>query len=375
MTPGFWFEDEGMLIAAGTILVVLAVAYALDFTRRRHLLEKIGHAPQLAKMAASVSPGRRRMKAFLIVLGIALVALAAARPQTEGDRIWKHRGIDIVLVMDFSKSMLARDVYPSRVERSRLEADRILERFAGDRIGLVVFGGEAIRYPLTGDTTAVRTLYNGLEPADMVSGSDIGEAVRTARCLLLPDRIDSDCGHVRSGGDDPLDPPRATVGGDADLGQRGRAIVIFSDGEDTEGSARAQVERAAQLGIDVYTIGVGTSAGARIPVTDRDGNLSWKPGLDGKTPHVTRLDENALKELARAGGGEDHYFHADPRRISLEGLVTALGKLKEGNIEERTASIPSEAYPFLLFPAFLALLIEACLSDRRRERGKERVRG
>jgi Ca-activated chloride channel family protein len=365
---GFTFRDQRFLIAAGIIVVVLAVAYALDFTRRRRLLEKIGHAPQLLRMAQSVSGGRRQVKAVLIVLGVALLTLTLARPQSEGEKVWKQRGIDIAVVIDFSKSMLARDVYPSRIERSKLEADAILDKFGGDRIGLVVFGGEAVRYPLTTDQGAARMLYHGLDPRDMPPGSDIGEAIRTARCVLLPDRADNDCAYLRTiPAPGELPPPRKA--GAADLGDRGRAILVFTDGEDTEAGGKAEVEKARQLGIELYFIGVGTRAGARIPEYNRDGELTgWKVGADGHGYHTTRLDEGALKELARAGGGEDHYFYADPRRRGTEGLVKALGKLKEGNIEERTASIASEAYHFLLFPAFLLLVIEACVSDRRRER-------
>jgi Ca-activated chloride channel family protein len=369
---GLSWKDERLLIAAGAIVVVLAVAYALDFTRRRHLLERIGHAPQLLRMAQSVSEGRRRAKAILVVIAAALLALTLARPRTEGERVWKQRGIDVAVVVDFSKSMLARDVYPSRVERTKLEVDALIEKFAGDRVGLVAFGGEAVRYPLTTDHQAARLLYHGLDPRDMAPGSDIGEAVRTARCLLLPGRADADCAHLRSAEHDAA---RPAVAGDADLGERGRAIVIFTDGEDTEGAALAEVERAAQLGVAVFLVGVGTRAGARIPEYNRAGELTgWKLGVDGQNYHTSRLDEQALKALARAGGGEDHYFHADPRRRGAEGLVKALGRVKEGNLEERTAAVPSEAYALLLFPAFLLLVIEACLSDRRRERAREKVR-
>lgn len=367
---GFAFSDHRWLIVAGVVVVILAVAYALDFTRRRHLLEKIGHAPQLIKMAQSVSQGRRRLKAVLVVLAAALLMLALARPRTEGERVWKQRGIDLAVVLDFSKSMLARDVYPSRIERSKLEADLLLDRFAGDRIALVAFGGEAVRYPLTTDQSAARLLYHGLDPRDMPPGSDLGEAIRTARCVLLPDRVDGDCSYLRSSADAPpaAAPPPAKAGAAA-IGDRGQAIIVFTDGEDTENGARAEVERARQLGIEVYFVGVGTRAGARIPEYNADGELTgWKVGADGQGYHTTRLDETTLKDLARLGGGEDHYFHADPRRRGSEGLVKALGKLKEGNIEERTASIASEAYHVLLFPAFMLLVIEACLSDRRRER-------
>jgi len=368
------FKDQRFLIAAGVIVVVLAIAYALDFTRRRRLLEKIGHAPQLMRMAQSVSMGRRRVKAVLLVLAVALVALALSRPQTAGERVWRQRGIDLAVVIDFSKSMLARDVYPSRIERSKLEADALIDKFAGDRLGLVAFGGEAVRYPLTTDHEAAKILYHGLDPRDMAPGSDVGEAVRTARCLLLPDRVDADCGHMRS--EDPeATAVRPRTGGEADLGDRGQAIVVLTDGEDTEGAAKAEVERAKQLGIEVFFVGVGTRAGARIPEYNRSGELTgWKLGADGQSYHTSRLDDAALKELALAGGGEDHYFHADPRRRGAEGLVKALGKLKEGNLEERTATVPSEAYLFLLFPAFLLLVIEACVSDRRRQAQAKQVR-
>ena len=361
----FTFAEQRWLVAGVGIVLLLAVAFALDFTRRRHLLEKIGHAPQLLRMAQSVSQGRRRLKAFLLVLAAALLALALSRPQTEGERVWKQRGIDLVVALDFSKSMLARDVYPSRIERSKLEADLLLDRFAGDRVALVAFGGEAVRYPLTTDQAAARLLYHGLDPRDMPPGTDLGEAVRTARCVLLPDRVDNDCSYLRSNPEPTAAaPPKA---GAAELGDRGRAIIVLTDGEDTEGGAKAEVDRARQLGIDVYFVGVGTRAGARIPEYNRDGELTgWKVGADGQGYHTTRLDETTLKDLARAGGGEDHYFHADPRRRGSEGLMKALGKLKEGNIEERTASIASEAYHFVLFPAFLLLVIEACLSDRKR---------
>jgi Ca-activated chloride channel family protein len=364
---GFAFKDHRFLYAAAAIVVVLAIAYALDVTRRRHLLERLGHAPQLLRMAASVSTTRRGIKAVLIVIGVALTALALARPQTEGEKVWKQRGIDILVAIDFSKSMLARDVYPSRIELAKLDADTLVDEFFGDRVGLAAFGGEAIHYPLTTDHEAVKMLYHGLDPRDLAPGTDIGEAVRTARCLLRYDVPDADCAYLRSAhGGAPLDSePRPTT----ETIDRGRAVVVFTDGEDTEGHAKAEIDRAAQLGIEVYLVGVGTKAGARIPEYNAAGELTgWKKAVDGGTYQTTRLDEPALKELAKAAGGEDHYLYADPRGFNVEGVVKALGRLKEGNLEERTESIPSEAYHFLLFPAFMALVIEACLSERRRQK-------
>jgi Ca-activated chloride channel family protein len=363
---GFLFADRRFLIVAAGLVVVLAVATALDMQRRRHQLERLGHVPQLARMAASVSPARRGVKAVLVILAAALTALALARPQTAGEKLWKQRGIDVVLAMDLSKSMLAADVHPSRIELARLDADALLDKLAGDRVALVAFGGEAIHYPLTTDHEAVRRLYARLNPGDMVAGTDIGEAVRAGRCLLRYDVVDPDCASMRSGnfGGAPLDGDGKPKVEPMD---RGRAIVIFTDGEDTEGHAKAEITRAAQLGVEVYLVGVGTRAGARIPVYGERGELlGWKKALDGNSYYTTRLDEDALKELALAAGGEDHYVYASPRGFNVDPVVKALARLKEGNLEERTETIPSEAYHWFLFPAFLALVVEACLSERRR---------
>ncbi len=368
------FADLKIVYATGVILIVLAVAFALDFTRRRRLMERIGHAPQLLRMTASASPVRRGVKAVLTVLGVTLVMLAVARPQTEGEKTWRQRGIDIVLAMDFSKSMLALDVYPSRIERAKLDVDEMVDKFVSDRIGLVAFGGESIHYPLTSDHEALKILYHGIDPRDLPPGTDIAEAVRTSRCLLEgAGTADPDCAESRGHGGDPL-PSEAQAGKlDApDLGDRGRAIVLITDGEETEGHAQAEIEHAHQLGIEVYIIAIGTKEGARIPEYDAEGHITgWKLGPDKSSYYTTHVDEEAMKELAKAGGGEDHYFHVDSRRVGVESLVKALGKLKEGNLEERTESIPKEAYAWILFPAFMALLVEACLSERRRERRKQ----
>jgi Ca-activated chloride channel family protein len=149
----------------------------------------------------------------------------------------------------------------------------------------------------------------------------------------------------------------------------GRAIVVFTDGEDTEGHAQAEVEKAAKVGIEVYFVGVGTRAGARIPEYDSDGRFTGWKIAPGSTAYIsTHLDDDALKGLAKTAGGEDHYFYADPRGFKVDSVVKTLARLKEGNLDERVESIPSEAYQFLLFPGFMLLVIEACLGDRRRQR-------
>jgi Ca-activated chloride channel family protein len=362
------WEDWRWLVVAGGLVVVLALAYALDFTRRRHLVERIGDAPQLSRMMDSVSPGKRIAKAVLLVAGLALIAVSLAGPRLRGERIWRDRGIDVVIAIDFSKSMTSRDVYPTRIDRARRAADAILDRLAGDRAAIVAFAGGTSHYPLTSDYEAARTLYHGLDPRDMWPGSDVGGAVLAARCLLVGEVEDPDCQRIRGSGQHG-----ARRLEQSDLGDRARAIVLFTDGEDTEGQARAEVARAKQRGIEVYVVGIGTKAGGRIPELGPDGEQAgWKMAPDGSDFLMTRLDEDALKELAKAAGGEDHYFKDDPRRFGMDPLSKALENLKEGDIEKRLdEDIPRETYQVLLFPGFMLLLIEACLSDRRKRQARQ----
>jgi Ca-activated chloride channel family protein len=369
-----WADFTYVYGAAGAV-VVLAIAFALDFTRRKRLLDKIGHAPQLLRMAQTASPGRRGLKAVLLVVGVALVILTLARLQIEGESKWRQRGIDIALVMDFSRSMLARDVYPSRSERAKLEAEALVNAFGGDRVAVVAFAGATVHYPLTTDYEAAKILFRGLVPGDLGAGSDLGEAVVQARCLLRPDlKDDPDCQRIggRGEGGDPLSEGEAMIDRQrqreqVELGDRARALVVLTDGEDTEDRARAEVERAAQLGIQVFLVGIGTKTGGRIPELDAEGHeTGWKLMPDGKSYVTSRLDEGILKDLAKMGGGEDHYLSADPRHIGVEPLVTALGKLKVGDLQERVVKNYGEAYTWLLLPAFLLLLFEACIAERRK---------
>jgi Ca-activated chloride channel family protein len=370
------FGNQAFLWVAGAVTVLLALAFALDFTRRRRLLERLGHAPQLRRMAESVSGPRRVAKAVFVVLGAALVAVAAARPQTLGEQEWRQRGIDLAIVMDFSKSMLVADMDPDdRVTRVKHEVDQIVSEFAGDRVAIVAFAGAAIHYPLTVDYEAAQVLYTGLDPADMPPGSDLGSAILTARCLLRPGiKNDPDCERVGGQGEggDPLTEEdrrfmarlRSEI---TEVGDRARAMVIFSDGDDTEGRAQAEIKRAAALGIEVFVVGVGTPEGGPIPELDSDGEQTgWVTAPNGDRK-IAKLEENILKQLARDGGGEDHYLRLHPRKLGTAGLVKGLRRLKEGDlawtvIDKR----PQEIYHYFLFPGFMLLLVEAVLSDRRR---------
>lgn len=358
-------------VAGGTALL-LTIAFALDFTRRRRILDRIGHAPMLSRMMASLSVRRRVLKVVLLTAAMTLAIASLARPQVEGESTWRQRGIDIAIVMDYSKSMLASDVYPSRFEAMLREVETLDDALEADRVAPVVFAGAAVHFPLTHDHEAARLLYAGITPVDLAPGSDLGEAFLVARCILRPDIADTACDRVggRGHGGDPLrgetdvESPEAQM---PEVADRGRAIIVLSDGEDTEGRARFEVEQAVKLGIEVYVVAVGTPAGELIPELAADGKTrtGWKKAEDGSFV-TTRLDQAALKELAEIAGGEGHYYWMDPKSYQRDDLIQELETLKKGDLDERVMQKPREVYQWLLFPAFLLLLIEACVGERRR---------
>ena len=364
-------------VAAAGTLVGLTLLFALDTTRRRRQMERIGHTPMLQRMTASLSNRRRSLRAVLYTLGATGVVLALAHPLGRGETKWQQRGIDITLVLDYSKSMLARDVYPTRLERMELEIDEMTDDLKSDRIATVLFAGAAIHFPLTHDHKAAKLLWSGFTPADLPPGSDVGEALRVARCLLRPDVVEGACARVggRGRGGDPLGPetawgdPAATAprAKEEKQGDRARAIILVTDGEDTENLAGAEVQEAVRLGIDVFIVGVGTVAGELVPEIDEEGKITgWKKQPDGSFV-TTRLDQAKLKELAQLAGGDGRYYVLDSKSRGLDGLTARLKRLKEGNLDERAIKTYEERFQWVLFPAFILLLIEACASERRKK--------
>jgi Ca-activated chloride channel homolog len=322
-------------------LPAVVLAYVLAFSRRRRLLERLGGAVLVQRMAASVSVPRKVLRASLVTLGLTLMALALARPQAGGRaKLERQRGLDVVVALDFSKSMLARDIYPSRLERAKRELERLMDRLAGDRIGLVAFAGEPLTYPPTTDYAAVKLFWRDLGPTDMpVGGTAVGRALKAAVEQLVRLR--------QKGGE-----------------SRSQVILLLTDGEDTESEPLAVAEEAARLGIKIFAIGVGSRSGELVPEVDEDGKVvGYLKDRDGK--YVTsRLAEDMLAQLAAKTGGE--YLRAEAKRFGVEAVESALAGLKRSENEARLIKQYDDVYAVLVLPAFLLLVGEACMNERRR---------
>jgi Ca-activated chloride channel homolog len=286
---------------------------------------------------------RKVMRAIYVTTAVALLALALSRPQAGGRaKLERQRGMDIIVALDFSKSMLARDVYPSRLERAKRELERLMDRLSGDRVGLVAFAGESLTYPPTTDYTAVKLFWRDLTPADMpVGGTAVGRALRS--------------------GLEQLKRLRAK-GGES----RAQVILLLTDGEDTESEPLQIADEAAKLGVKIFAVGIGSRSGELIPEVKEDGQVTgYLKDREGK--YVTsRLAEEMLSQLATKTGGE--YLRADAKRFGVEAIEAALGGLKRSENEARLVKHYDEMYEVLVFPAFLLLVGEACVNERRRRR-------
>lgn len=323
------------------LVPLLVFAFVSAFSRRRRRLALLGEHSLIARMSANVSRPRQALRPVLFTLALTLIVITLARPQAGGRaKLEKQRGLDLVVALDFSKSMLARDIYPSRLERAKRELERLMDNLAGDRVGLVAFAGDTLTYPPTTDYAAVKLFWRDLQPTDMpVGGTAVGRALRSALGQLT--RLRSKGGETRS-----------------------QVILLLTDGEDTESEPLEVAVEAARLGIKIYAVGVGSRSGELIPQVDEEGKvLGYLKDSEGK--YVTsRLAEDMLSQLAAKTNGE--YIRAEGNRFGVEAIEAALAGLKRTENEARLVKQYDEVFEVFLFPAFLLLVGEACLGDRRR---------
>jgi Ca-activated chloride channel homolog len=386
---GLEFATPELLAIALLVPAVILGIALLERARRKVLLGRLGEAPVVQMMMASVSPGRRRAKRILQAIGIAFIVIAAARPQLPGQARRGSEGLDIVIALDVSKSMLVEDVGDTRLAKARKTMDRLIDALPGDRIAPLVFAGAAAHFPLTDDKAVAKQFLGDLGPADLPAGSNLAEALRVATCTLRPDVEDKwndDCASTggRGHGGDPLpgeddarDLPRTER--EVELDERAKVVLLVTDSADGLGSGDdesaleplEEVRRAVKLGVTVMVVGVGTSDGGTVPDIDYQGNPAGpKHDREGK-PVTSRLDSASLRLLAEAGGEARRYFEIGTGDFDVGAITSSLNTLKRGALEKKNERVMTELYHFFLFPGFLLLIIEACIGTRRRVRFPE----
>jgi Ca-activated chloride channel family protein len=389
------FATPWLVWLAAVVPVAVAALQLHDRARRRQLTSRLGELAVVGKLLATASPGRRILKDVLAGAAAMLIAIAAARPQIAGTRKVELHGLDLVVAVDVSKSMLVDDVGPTaemtekklpttRLARARQLARAVIDELPGDRIAPIVFAAAAAHFPLTEDHLVAANFLRDLGPVDLPQGSNLAEVFRVSRCLLRPDLYeDLKCARIGRrghGGDplrgEPLDPRPKDASKDSALElkvERGKAIMIFSDGGDSDADALREVAIARELGIAVFLVGIGTPAGGVVYEIDsftgaRTGNPKRLP--DGQVV-VSKRDDAGMTALAAASGDANRYLVAAERgEVDPRPIVDRLRAVNRGLATKEIKDLRDIYQPFL-FAALMLLVIEAAISTRRRRRYPE----
>ena len=320
-------------------LPLFALLFAYAYHRRKKLASRFVSLSMLPKLSTSVSPWRRLTKMLLLLLALAFLFVALARPQ------WGHkmehierRGLDLVLLQDISLSMLAEDIKPNRLVRSRHEIAAFLESLSGDRVGLVAFSGEAqVMVPLTLDYGTVQMMLQELNPGWLMPGTNLEAAIRKGMQLFK-----------NSGG-----------------AGKYSVMILMSDGEELEAEAVTAAKEAAELGIRIYTVGIGSREGVPIPVKTKNGEVAYKKDMQGNIV-TTRLEDGTLQEIANVTGGL--YFYANPSEFQLQKVLTEIATLEKKDQATDRMENYQDRYQIFLGLAALLFLVEALVSERGRRR-------
>lgn len=300
---------------------------------RRRRLRRFGDEALVNELMPSWSRGKLWVRTVLLSLAFFFFVIGLSRPQI-GAKLKDHKikGAEIMIVLDVSNSMLAQDYSPDRLERAKLAISRITDKLKDDRIGLIVFAGTSfVQLPITSDYVSAKMFLNSISTESIpIQGTAIGDAISTA------------------------------VRGFSAQSEHSRAIIVITDGENHEDDAVAAAKQAAEAGIKVYTIGVGSADGQPIPMNgellkDKDGNIV-----------VTSLDEETLRKVASAGGGA--YVHAGNDEFGLTPIISDIRKMEDEEYNSVVFEEYNEQFMYFLGIALVFFVLEMLVGDRRARR-------
>jgi Ca-activated chloride channel homolog len=333
------FADPfNFVLLIGVFLMGIFMFWAL--ARKKRLLKRFGDLPLLMRMSPYISFPRQRTKAILLVLALVFVVLALARLQFGTHlEMLKREGIDIIVALDVSNSMLAEDIKPNRLDKAKQELRSIIERLKGDRIGLVVFAGEAfVQCPLTLDYGAAKLLLSAVDNTSVsIQGTSIKSAIEEARKSFSQQE------------------------------RTHKVLLLLTDGEDLAGGAEKEAEAARQDGVRIYTIGIGNPAGQPIPLFDRNANqIGFKKDEDGQVV-ISKLDEESLQKIALATGGK--YYNVSAGEMELDRIFDDVSKMEKKEQEGTLVTQYDDRYQWPLLAALLLIILEFFVPERKRPAG------
>lgn len=321
-------------IYAFLLVPILYVLYFLYRRWKKSKIETFGESRLVRRLNPEASISRPSIRFFLLLVSVVLIIAAVCGPLI-GSKLEeiKRKGADIIIAVDVSNSMLAEDIKPSRLERTRQAISRLIDNLEGDRIGIIVFAGDAYtQLPITTDYGAAKLFLSTLE-TDMVpqQGTAIGAAIDLA------------------------------VNSFSDSTQKHSAVIVITDGENHEDDAIGAAKEAHDKKIIIHTIGMGLPQGAPIPV----GGSGSRDFLKDKQNNivVTKLDENMLTQIATAGGGS--YIRANNAEVGLNNLFNEIEKMEKSELNSRDYSEYNDQFPLFLVIALVLILIDFMILDRK----------
>ena len=312
------------------LIPLFFVCYAIVCRLRKRRIRKFGDEALVSGLMPSASRAKGWVKLVLFSIAFFFFSIGLSRPQI-GAKLKEHKtkGAEIMIVLDVSNSMLAEDYSPNRLERAKLAISKLVDRLRDDRIGLIVFAGNSfVQLPITADYVSAKMFLNSISTESVpVQGTAIGDAINTA---------------VRSF---------------SIQSQKSRAVIVITDGENHEDDPVSAASQAAEMGIRVFTIGVGSAEGKPIPVSggllkDKDGNIV-----------VSRLDEKTLMEVAKAGNGM--YVKAGNSEFGLNPIVDEIDKMDDEQYSSVVFEEFDEQYMYFFALALVFLVVEMLIGERK----------
>ncbi|RLC47870.1 MAG: hypothetical protein DRH57_03260 [Candidatus Cloacimonadota bacterium] len=331
-----------MIFANSNILILLIIVPILVFSiwisihKKRRLLAKFANANLWKYLLPNMSVIRKYIKGFLLILAISILILASARPQWGKKlQIVERRGIDIVVAIDVSKSMLATDIKPNRITRAKDALSAFIDGLSGDRIGIVTFAGTGfVQCPLTSDYSAAKMFIKlidvGLIPTP---GTNIAKAIEKSLSLFTDEQ------------------------------QKYRVIVLITDGENLQGNIKKIASESAKDGAIIYCIGVGTSEGSPIPEIAEDGSIIGYVEDKSHNLVLSKLDETTLKDIARLTHGA--YYQMTPSQSELKEILKHINMIEKKKLESKKFTRYKEQYHVFTLLALFLLVMEFLIWEKK----------
>lgn len=314
------------------VIPVFVAAYIAYTRRKRHQLEAFGDAELMEQLMPNASRVRPTVKFSIVMVALAFLIIAAARPQFgQSERTEKRQGIEAIVALDISNSMLAEDVAPNRLERAKQMLSKLMDGMVNDKVGLVVFAGDAfVQLPITCDYVSAKMFLNSIKPELIkTQGTAIGQALSTSiRCF-------------------------------GEQSEASRAIILITDGENHEDDAVAVAKRAKEEGIQTLVVGIGKPEGSPIPLP---GTNSFRKDRSGNVV-VSKLNEEMCREIAQAGGGI--YVRCDNSNTATKAIQKELNKLATQEIETQVYTDYNEQFQSFALLALLLLVIDYFIFNRK----------